>query len=146
MRLRARRINFTKEESIDIWARWRAGESAADIARSFKRSTPSVYSHVLGRGGFPPPKRIRRAGTLTVLEREEVSRGLSRGESLHSIARQLGRPTSTISREVSRNGGRDTYRASKADEAAGARALRPKQCKLAQHGRLRREVARRLGM
>jgi len=44
---------------------------------------------------------------------------------------KLGRSASTISREVSRNGGSDRYRASRSDQAAWDRALRPKLCKLA---------------
>jgi IS30 family transposase len=38
------------------------------------------------------------------------------------IARQLGRSASTISREVSRNGGSDRYRASRSDQAASIAA------------------------
>jgi IS30 family transposase len=51
--------------------------------------------------------------------------------SLRLIARQLGRSASTVSREVSRNGGSDLYRASRSDQATWDRALRPKLCKLA---------------
>ncbi len=144
MRLRGPRITFTKDERADIWARWRAGDCAADIARTLKRETASVYGHVVAAGGFPPREHVRRAGTLRLSEREEISRGLSREDSYHAIAQRLGRPASTVSREVARNGGRVGYRAVPADDSARARARRPKRCKLAQHGRLRREVARRL--
>ena len=54
--------------------------------------------------------------------------------SLRSIARHLGRSASTVSREVSRNGGAEHYRAARSDEAAWDRARRPKLCKLACHG------------
>ena len=146
MRLRGPRINFTKEERADIWARWKAGEGAADIARALERRTTSVYSHVMSAGGFPPRAPVRRGGALTTLEREEISRGISRDESFHSIGRRLGRPASTVSREVARNGGLEGYRASSAEERARARAQRPKRCKLARHGRLRRQVDRRLSL
>jgi IS30 family transposase len=43
----------------------------------------------------------------------------------------LKRAPSTVSREIRRNGGREGYRASRADHAAWDRALRPKVCKLA---------------
>ena len=39
-------------------------------------------------------------------EREEISRGLAAGQSLRAIAAGLGRAPSTISREVTANGGR----------------------------------------
>ena len=49
-----------------------------------------------------------------------------------------------MSRELSRNGGYDRYRAARADERAWDGARRLKRCKLAKHPRLRREVARKL--
>ncbi|WP_410523080.1 helix-turn-helix domain-containing protein, partial [Phocaeicola dorei] len=69
--------------------------------------------------------------TLTLGERESISRGLAAGRSLRDIARELGRAPSTISREVSRHGGRRKYRATRADEVAWDDATRPKPCALA---------------
>src|SRR3989344_5965462 len=40
---------------------------------------------------------------LTVEEREEVERGLWRKESIRSIAKELGRPHSSLIREIRRN-------------------------------------------
>lgn len=57
-------------------------------------------------------------------ERRRIAGGLAAGTSLAAIARELGRPTSTVSREVARNGGRDAYRASDAQRTAHARARR----------------------
>jgi hypothetical protein len=70
---------------------------------------------------------------LSLDDREEISRGVACGVSLRSIARQLRRAPSTISRELHRNGGHRRYRAAAADKGAWDRALRPKQCKLARH-------------
>jgi IS30 family transposase len=64
--------------------------------------------------------------------------------SLRSIASQLGRSPSTISREINRNGGYDCYRASAAEQAAWQRALRPKTCKLADRPDLVCKIARKL--
>ena len=69
---------------------------------------------------------------LSLVEREEISRGLASGESLRSIARRLDRAPSTISREVSGNDGPGRYRACRADKAAVRRTRRPKPAKLAQ--------------
>ena len=66
------------------------------------------------------------------------------GFSLRKIADQLERAPSTISRELARNGGRDQYRATTADERGWQKALRPKPCHLAQHDRLRSIVAGKL--
>jgi IS30 family transposase len=60
------------------------------------------------------------------------------------MARLLGRSASTVSRELSRNGGHDGYRAALADETAWARARRPKRCKLANSTRLRQAVTSKL--
>ena len=71
------------------------------------------------------------ANRLSLGEREEISLGLGRGESFTAVATQLGRSTSTVSREVTANGGRDDYRAWRSHERAHARARRPKTLKLA---------------
>jgi IS30 family transposase len=67
---------------------------------------------------------------LTLAEREEISRGLERGESRTAIASSLGRAVSSISREVAANGGREGYRAWRAHSRAFERARRPKAPKL----------------
>ena len=95
-------------------------------------------------GGVSPPARKRSRLSLTLSDREEISRGLVAGQSLRSIAASLGRAPSTISREINRNGGRRRYRASEADQAAWGRALRPKHCKLVVNRALARIVAKKL--
>jgi IS30 family transposase len=77
-------------------------------------------------------------------EREEISRGIVAGLSIRTIAMQLSRAPSTVSREINRNGGRRQYRAAQADEAAWQRAHRPKTCKLAQNPALACIVAEKL--
>ena len=68
----------------------------------------------------------RSRWALTLAEREEISRGVVSGLTMRSIAASLDRSPSTVSREIQdRNGGRRWYRASKADQAAWDRALRP---------------------
>ena len=62
------------------------------------------------------------------------------------MARALGRSPSTISREISRNGGAGRYRAAAADKRALRQARRPKSCKLAVHGQLRQAVATKLAL
>ena len=72
-------------------------------------------------------------------EREAIAICLGRGESLTSIAGQLGRSPSTVTREVAVNGGRQHYRAFDAHQRARRCARRPKAAKL-EHGPLAEQV------
>ncbi|MGH8875556.1 MAG: IS30 family transposase [Acidimicrobiia bacterium] len=77
-------------------------------------------------------------------ERCEIKRGLAKGWSYREVARGLGRPPSTVAREVSRNGGRRSYQAWNAQGRANREAHRPKPYKLEGNGPLAREVERLL--
>jgi IS30 family transposase len=139
-----RRIYFSASQRAEIWDRWQAGESMKSIGRRFDRGSSSVFSVISPAGGIRPAERRRAPAVLSLSEREEISRGLSTQGSLRSIARRLGRSPSTISREVRRNGGRESYRATPSDEAAWDRARRPKLCKLACCPFLARTVSAKL--
>ena len=139
-----RRIRYTAEQRAEIWDRWQRGESMNSIGRAFDRHSSLVISVISPTGGIRPPERRRARQTLSLSEREEISRGLSVKQSLRAIARHLGRAPSTVSREVRRNGGRSAYRAAASDQAAWNRALRPKTCKLACHPSLARAVSAKL--
>ena len=143
MRYRSR-IYYTEEQKSLMWDRWQAGDSLREIAQLFNRHHSSVRGIFKRFGGMRPPTRRRSARSLTLAEREEISRGIAARLSLRSIALRLGRAPSTVSRELRRNGGRHSYRASQADEAAWDRARRPKTCKLAGDRALARQVAARL--
>ncbi len=137
-----RRLNA--RERVDLWQRWRRGQSLSEIGRALGKAPASVFGLVRARGGLSPAPRRRSGRALSIVEREEISRGLSRGVPLRQIAARLGRAPSTISREVRRNGGAVRYRAAKADTLAWRRARRPKPCKLALRARLQRCVALKL--
>jgi IS30 family transposase len=138
------RIHYTETDKAVMWDRWQKGDSLEKIAKLFDRSHGSVARILRQTGGIRPPKRVRSRRTLSVAEREEISRGVVAGCSLRSIAASLHRAPSTISREINRNGGRQQYRANVADEAAWDRAQRPKSCKLADNPALARIVASKL--
>ncbi len=139
-----KRIYYTEADKSLMWDRWQKGDSLHEIARLFDRHHGSVRGILERTGGIRPPTRRRSSRSLTLREREEISRGIVAGRSLRSIASQLGRAPSTVSREINRNGGRDQYRANQADEAAWERAHRPKTCKLAENPALARIVAEKL--
>jgi IS30 family transposase len=87
---------------------------------------------------------MRSRLALTLIDREEISRGLLAKMSLRSIARTLKRPASTISCEVRRNGGARLHRAAPSDAAAWGRAHRPKLCKQNGNAYLCRAISAKL--
>jgi IS30 family transposase len=143
MRQRAR-IYYTAKQKSVMWDRWKKGDTLHDIGRLFDRGHSSIQGILRETGGIRPRERKRSCLSLTLSEREVISRGLAMSLSLRRIASQLSRSPSTISREINRNGGYDCYRACAAEEAAWQRALRPKKCKLVGRPDLVRELARKL--
>ncbi len=139
-----RRIYYSSEQRNLMWDRWQAGDSMHVIAGLFDRGHSSVQRILSETGGIRPRQRRRSRLALTLSEREEISRGIVAGHSLRSIAEVLGRAASTVSREVNRNGGRQGYRAIRAEQAAWQRSHRPKRCKLVQNRALARIVAHKL--
>jgi len=144
--LKEGRPGLTDAQKADMWCRWKAGYSIREICRVLKRTPTAVRVRLAEHGGIAPQMRRRSALVLTFAEREEISRGLSCGGSLRSIARRLGRAPSTVSREVARHGGRLGYRANHAEYEASLSALRPKLCRLALNGKLRKLVAGKLAL
>lgn len=118
----------------------RAGESLSRIARHHRLPQQHVRRYFAQTGGVRPPPLRRAARALSAAEREEISRGIAGGVSARGIGVLLGRPHSTIVREIARNRGCSTYRAQAADTAAYARARRPKPFKLTTSPTLRAAV------
>jgi transposase, IS30 family len=139
-----RRVKLSANQRIDMWGRWKAGQSLHEIGRAFGKSHVSIHLMLSHHGGIAPATRRRSLRTLTLAEREDISRGIASGSSIRDIAKGLDRATSTVSREVARHGGRPLYRANEADHQAWESALRPKVCLLAVHRKLRTIVASKL--
>ena len=138
------RIYYTEEQKSLMWDRWQQGETLGSIARLFDRYHSSIEGIISKSGGIRPAPRLRSSRCLSLSEREDISRGIVKGQSIRFIATSLNRAPSTISREINRNGGLNKYRASQADKAAWDRAHRPKICKLVEHRSLAYIVARKL--
>ena len=138
------RIYYTETDKALMWDRWQKGESLNSIGRYFGKGHSSVQRILSETGGIRPPLRHRSQRSLSLAEREEISRGVVAGWSLHSIAVIMGRAPSTVSREIKRNGGRRQYRASKAEQSSCDRAHRPKTCRLKQNPALAHIVAEKL--
>ena len=141
---RRTRTHYTDAQKALMWERWKEGWTLHQIAQLFNRPHTSVQKILSRTGGIRPPSRRRCPRSLTLAEREEISRGLAEGQSIRSVAMRLGRAPSTVSREIKRNGGSSDYRATEADDAAWDRALRPKPCKLVENPDLARIVADKL--
>src|SRR5215813_3630579 len=131
-------------QRADIWIRWKAGQTLHEIGRAYGKPHPTIRKVLLPRGGIPPVARRRSRLALTLPEREDISRGIASGSSFREIARHLDRAVSTVSREVSRHGGRPGYRAHEADDQAWERALRPKPCVLTANRKLRNIITSKL--
>ena len=138
------RTFYTDKQKSEMWDRWQRGESLSSIGRRFDRASSSIFPHLARTGGIRPPDRTRSRFALTLIEREEISRGLVAKYSFRSIARNLKRSPSTISREVHRNGGRQAYRAARSDQRAWDGATRPKFCKLSFNEPMCQLIARKL--
>jgi len=117
------RIYYTESQRSLMWDHWQKGDSLRQIAQLFERNHPSIERILAESGGIRPAQRRRSRLALTLAEREEISRAVVAGQSARSIATSLGRVPSTNSREIKRNGDRETYRASQADQAAWDRAV-----------------------
>src|SRR5579875_1183812 len=117
---------------VEFWELVRAGVAPRDAAA--RAGTGKGWQNwfrqaggVKANGTFPVSGRY-----LQPADREEIALGLAAGDSLRVIAARLGRPASTVCREVARNrDARGRYRALTAQAFAQKRAARPKTAKLA---------------
>src|SRR6202453_5464710 len=90
-----KRDRLSSEQRIDMRRRWKAGESLHEIGRAFGKDHGSIQFLLSQHGGIVPAARRRSPRTLTLAEREEISRGLASGSSIREIARGLKRAAST---------------------------------------------------
>lgn len=139
-----KRIYYTPEQKAIIWDRYKQGDSLHEIARMFDRYHSSIMPTIYQTGGFRPPVRKRHRLSLSLDEREEISRGLAEKCSIREIAKKISRAPSTVSREIRRHGGLTNYRAVKADKTAWDNALRPKACKLSKNATLCKIIAEKM--
>src|ERR1700757_3519256 len=158
----------------EFWGHIGSGCAAAEAGVAVGVSERSGLRWFADAGGVKPrlvePKTSGPRPRLTFEDRIEIEIGVRTNESLQSLGKRLGRPASTIKREIDANGVRNRYdgrksgyrrknafgarqsgttahvlyRALVAQARADQRGCRPKQAKLARNDRLRREVQTRL--
>ena len=117
--------SFTYHQQESMWQLWSQGKSLSEIGRQLSKYAGSVFCFLQKSGGIKPPTPKRSSKDLPLLEREEISRGISANLSFRAIARNLNRAASTVTREINRNGGVSKYRAVTADRRAWTKAKRP---------------------
>ena len=125
-----------------FWVKIAEGLSSEEAAIACGVSGPVGVRWFRERGGMPSIQLTPLSGRyLSFAEREDIALLRGQGLGVRAIARTLGRPPSTISRELRRNaatrGGQLDYRASIAQWKAELQARRPKTAKLASEDRLR---------
>ncbi len=124
-----------------FWTARASGATLREAARAAGVSKAAAHYWLKDSGGVRPRARPPRpALRLSLSEREEISRGLAKNETLASIAGRLGQAVSTVSREVRRNSTSAGYRAHRADRMADATTRRPRPGKLAANEALRERV------
>jgi IS30 family transposase len=94
MRL-GRPYGLSAVQKTEIWRRWKAGESLHEIGRALGKDHGSIHFLLSQHGGSVPAVRRRSERTLTLAEREEISRGIASGSSIREIAKKLQRAAST---------------------------------------------------
>ena len=139
------RPGLPRDARVRFWDGIRAGLNAEEAAGGAGISRGAASRLVREAGGVKGNGPSAGSGRyLSLAEREEISVGLARQLPLREIARRLGRPVSTVSREVKRSSVRGRYRAHLAQQDAEERARRPKPAKLAVNGELREWVVSKL--
>ena len=79
------RIYYTETDKALMWDRWQKGESLNAIAGLFDRHHSAIQGILARTGGIRPPQRTRSRLALTLIEREEISRGIVAGHSTQLV-------------------------------------------------------------
>jgi hypothetical protein len=93
-------VKLSANQRIDMWGRWKAGQSLHEIGRAFGKDHVVIHFLLARHGGIAPAARRRSLLTLTLAEREDISRGIASGSSIREIAKGLQRAVSTVSLSI----------------------------------------------
>src|ERR1700757_2191134 len=90
-----KRIRLSAMQRVEVWRRWKAGESLHAIGRALGKNNVVIHLLLKRHGGIAPPIRRRSSSSLTLAEREDISRGIACGSPVCGIAQSLPLPSST---------------------------------------------------
>ncbi len=140
---------WQRDQRQRFWMEIAKGTSSEDAAIAVGVASAVGSRWFREAGGMRPISLAPSSGRyLTLNEREEIAILKAKGCGVRQIAREVGRPPSTIGRELRRNAatrtGTSEYRAVTAQWHAERRARRPKVAKLAENDELREYVQDRL--
>ena len=138
------RTFYTDKQKSEMWDRWQRGESMSSIGRHFNRASSSIFPHLAQFGGIRPPDRRRSRFALSLMEREEISRGLGR-EAVASVHRPKLEPVAFDNQSRGAQKWRTpSLSRRRSDQRAWDCATRPKSCKLSFNDPLCQLIARKL--
>ena len=60
------RVKLSASQRVDMWSRWKAGQSLHEIGRAFGKDRVSIQFMLAQRGGIAPAARRRSPLTLTL--------------------------------------------------------------------------------
>lgn len=78
------RIYYTEAQKAMMWDRWSKGDTLHQIGKLFDRPHTSIQNILAATGGIRPPACHWSRLALALAEREEISRALAAGESIHA--------------------------------------------------------------
>src|SRR5258708_16402384 len=107
--IQRKRWRLSPAEKTEIWRRWKCGHSQHEIGRFFGSPHPTIRKLLLPYGGIAPAARRRSRLSLTLAERQHISRGIASDSSTRHIALLLKRSASTVRREFPSHSGRPAY-------------------------------------
>ena len=85
----SKRTRLSASQRVEVWRRWKAGESLHGIGRALGKAHPVIHLLLKRHGGIAPLVRRRSPTALTLQEREDISRGIACGSSIRAIAKGL---------------------------------------------------------
>ena len=74
-----RRRPFADSQCAEVWRQYKAGQSILGIGRALGRGGSAVRRVLESTGGIAPAIRRRSSRVLSLVEREEISRGIAAG-------------------------------------------------------------------
>src|ERR1700719_2236885 len=79
-----KRIRLSAMQRVEVWRRWNAGESLHAIGRALGKNNVVIHLLLKRHGGIAPPIRRRSPSSVTLAEREDISRGIASQNDIQS--------------------------------------------------------------